>query len=72
MAGARTLVAAGRPKARFAVIGEPTGLKPVRMHKGILMEAIRVEGRSGHSSNPSLGANALEGMHEIIAALLRW
>lgn len=72
MAGARALVAAGRPKARFAVIGEPTGLKPVRMHKGIMMEAIRVEGRSGHSSNPSLGANALEGMHEIIAALLRW
>ena len=72
MAGARALVAAGRPKARFAVIGEPTGLKPVRMHKGILMEAIRVEGRSGHSSDPSLGANALEGMHEIITALLRW
>lgn len=72
MAGARALVAAGRPKARFAVIGEPTGLKPVRMHKGILMEAIRVEGRSGHSSDPSLGANALEGMHQIIAALLGW
>jgi acetylornithine deacetylase len=72
MAGARALVAAGQPKARFAVIGEPTGLKPVRMHKGILMEAIRVEGRSGHSSDPSLGANALEGMHQIIAALLRW
>ena len=72
MAGARALVAAGQPKARFAVIGEPTGLKPVRMHKGILMEAIRVEGRSGHSSDPSLGANALEGMHQIIAALLGW
>ena len=72
MAGARALVAAGRPIASFAVIGEPTGLKPVRLHKGILMEAIRVEGRSGHSSDPSLGANALEGMHEIIAALLRW
>ena len=72
MAGARALVAAGQPKARFAVIGEPTGLKPVRMHKGILMEAIRVEGCSGHSSDPSLGANALEGMHQIIAALLGW
>ena len=72
MAGARALVAAGQPTARFAVIGEPTGLKPVRMHKGILMEAIRVQGRSGHSSDPSLGANALEGMHQIIAALLGW
>lgn len=72
MAGARALAAAGRPLGRRAVIGEPTDLKPVRMHKGILMEAIRVEGRSGHSSNPALGANALEGMHQVIGELLRW
>jgi len=72
MYGARALAAAGRPLGRHAVIGEPTGLKPVRMHKGILMEAIRLEGRSGHSSNPALGVNALEGMHEVIGELLRW
>ena len=72
MCGARALAAAGEPLGRHAVIGEPTGLKPVRMHKGILMEAIRLEGRSGHSSNPALGVNALEGMHEVIGELLRW
>jgi acetylornithine deacetylase len=72
MSGARALAAAGRPLGRHAVIGEPTGLKPVRMHKGILMEAIRLEGRSGHSSNPALGASALEGMHRVIGELLRW
>jgi len=72
MCGARALAAAGQPLGRHAVIGEPTGLKPVRMHKGILMEAIRLEGRSGHSSNPALGVNALEGMHEVISELLRW
>lgn len=72
MAGARALAAAGRPLGRHAVIGEPTGLKPVRMHKGILMEAIRLEGRSGHSSNPALGASALEGMYQVIGELLRW
>jgi acetylornithine deacetylase len=72
MAGARALAAAGRPLGRHAVIGEPTGLKPVRMHKGILMEAIRLEGKSGHSSNPALGASALEGMHRVIGALLQW
>ncbi|MCP5159143.1 MAG: acetylornithine deacetylase [Gammaproteobacteria bacterium] len=72
MHGARALAAAGRPLGRHAVIGEPTGLKPVRMHKGILMEAIRLEGRSGHSSNPALGVSALEGMHEVIGELLRW
>ena len=72
MHGARALAAAGRPLGRHALIGEPTGLKPVRMHKGILMEAIRLEGRSGHSSNPALGVSALEGMHRVIGELLRW
>ena len=72
MAGARALAAAKQPLGRHALIGEPTGLKPVRMHKGILMEAIRLEGRSGHSSNPALGVNALEGMHQVMGELLRW
>ncbi|HEX5339493.1 MAG TPA: acetylornithine deacetylase [Gammaproteobacteria bacterium] len=70
MSGGRALVAAGRPKARCAVIGEPTSLRPVHMHKGILMEAVRVLGRAGHSSDPALGSNALEGMHRVIAGLL--
>lgn len=70
MSGGRALVVAGRPKARYAVIGEPTSLRPVHMHKGILMEAIRVLGRAGHSSDPALGSNALEGMHRIISGLL--
>ena len=42
---------------------------PVRMHKGIFMERIRLTGRSGHSSNPALGVNALDGMHTVIGAL---
>ncbi|MFE8070573.1 acetylornithine deacetylase [Marinobacteraceae bacterium S3BR75-40.1] len=70
MSGARALVEAGRPKARYAVIGEPTGLKPVRMHKGIMMERLAFQGQSGHSSDPSLGRNALEGMHAALSALL--
>jgi acetylornithine deacetylase len=72
MEGARALVSAGRPRARYAIIGEPTGLKPVRMHKGVMWEAVRVEGRSGHSSDPNLGASALEGMQRVIQGLLRW
>lgn len=70
MSGAKALVEAGRPKARVAVIGEPTGLKPIRMHKGMMMEAVRIEGQSGHSSDPSLGANALEAMHSVMGELL--
>lgn len=72
MAGAKALVDASRPKARYAIIGEPTGMKPIRMHKGIMMEAIRITGLAGHSSNPAYGHNALEAMHTVIAELLRW
>ena len=70
MDGARALVAAGRPLGRYALIGEPTGLKPIRLHKGVMMEAIRVQGRAGHASDPSLGNSALEGMHRVIGELL--
>lgn len=70
MEGARTLVEQGYPKARRAIIGEPTGLVPVKAHKGIMMESIRLLGQSGHSSDPSLGRNALEAMHLVIGELL--
>ncbi len=70
MDGARALAKLGRPKARYAVIGEPTGLKPVTRHKGVMMERLHVQGQSGHSSNPALGKNALEAMHDMIAELL--
>jgi len=70
MNGAKALAAAGKPKARAAIIGEPTGLTPIRMHKGIMMEAVRVVGHSGHSSNPDLGNSALDGMHAVLTELL--
>ncbi len=72
MNGAQALVKAGQPKARYALIGEPTGLRPARLHKGIMMESIRLHGHSGHSSNPALGNSALEGMHKVISHLLDW
>lgn len=71
MAGARALAAAGRPLGRAAVIGEPTGLRPIRLHKGVMMERIDILGQSGHSSDPSLGHSALEAMHGAIAELLQ-
>ncbi len=72
MGGARALIEAGRPKARHAVIGEPTELRPVRMHKGIMMERLVFRGQSGHSSNPALGRNALEGMNEALTRILAY
>lgn len=70
MSGARALLAENRRLGRYAVIGEPTGLKPVRMHKGVMTEAVVVKGRAGHSSDPSLGANAIEGMYAVLRELL--
>jgi len=72
MDGAKLLVEQGCPHVRYAVIGEPTGLKPVNAHKGIMMEAIRLRGRSGHSSNPDLGLNAIEAMQLVMTDLLLW
>lgn len=69
MDGARALREMTLPSATRAIIGEPTGLAPVRMHKGILMEAVRLIGRSGHSSDPSLGVSALNGMSEVLRTL---
>ncbi|MEE1948095.1 acetylornithine deacetylase [Pseudomonas alcaligenes] len=69
MAGARALAAAGRPLGRAAVIGEPTGLKPIRLHKGVMMERIDILGQSGHSSDPSLGHSALEAMQDAMGEL---
>ncbi|WP_370980838.1 acetylornithine deacetylase [Agaribacterium sp. ZY112] len=70
MSGARALCAADLHHSRYAIIGEPTGLVPIYMHKGIGMQRLNIKGQAGHSSNPSLGNNAIEAMHAAIADLL--
>lgn len=72
MRGAERLVEIGRPRARYAVIGEPTSLVPIRMHKGVAMESLLLTGRSGHSSDPRLGINAIDGMHTALGTLMDW
>ena len=72
MTGALHLTEIGRPRARYAVIGEPTSMVPIRLHKGVVMEALKLTGRSGHSSNPKLGVNALDGMHKAIGTIMEW
>ncbi|MBB1126661.1 acetylornithine deacetylase [Thiospirillum jenense] len=72
MLGARALAATGRSIGRYAVIGEPTNLQPIRLHKGVMGESIQLHGRSGHASDPSLGNSALEGMHAVLTALFAW
>jgi acetylornithine deacetylase len=70
MAGARQLAAADIPKARYAIIGEPTDFRPIYAHKGFMMLSISLQGASGHSSDPELGRNALDAMHCVMGELL--
>jgi acetylornithine deacetylase len=54
---------------RHCIIGEPTMLRAVRMHKGHLVLRIILHGKAAHSGSPHLGANAIEPAGEILLAL---
>lgn len=69
MDGARALLDSGQRPGRHVIIGEPTNLVPIHRHKGIFMEAIRVHGKAGHSSNPAHGVNAVDGMRKVMNSL---
>ncbi|MFA0909150.1 acetylornithine deacetylase [Vibrio cholerae] len=71
MFGARHFTENAPFKPDYCIIGEPTSLVPIRAHKGHVANAIRVTGKSGHSSNPALGVNAIEIMHEVLFALMQ-
>ncbi|MCC5878895.1 MAG: acetylornithine deacetylase [Idiomarina sp.] len=71
MAGARELSKFANLKPDYAVIGEPTNMAPVIMHKGHTTECVRITGKSGHSSNPGAGLNAIDVMHEVIGELIK-
>ena len=72
MNGARLIADNGKKLGRFCIIGEPTGLSPVRQHKGSLTMSVEFVGQSGHASDPSLGNNALEGMYHLMTALFAY
>ncbi len=72
MSGARNLTAEDFASAKYALIGEPTGLTPVKQHKGIMMLRALVTGTSGHSSNPELGRNALDSIAALIEEIIQF
>lgn len=57
------------PLPRGVVIGEPTSLRAVRMHKGHLKLRLTFHGVSAHSGYPHLGRNAIEPAGRAIVAL---
>jgi acetylornithine deacetylase len=54
---------------REAVIGEPTGLRVVRAHKGMLRLRLSFTGQAAHSGYPHLGRNAIEPAARAVVAL---
>jgi acetylornithine deacetylase len=54
---------------RDVVIGEPTSLRVVRLHKGMTRVQLVFRGRAAHSGYPHLGRNAIEPAARAIAAL---
>ncbi|MDR7126663.1 acetylornithine deacetylase [Pseudotabrizicola sp. 4114] len=51
-----------------AIIGEPSGLRPVLAHKGKAAIRLRAKGVAGHSSRPDLGVNAIHALVPVLAA----
>ena len=70
MAGASFFARQTQLQPDCTIIGEPTSLIPIRAHKGFLSNSIKVIGKSGHSSDPDKGINAIEIMHLVIERLL--
>jgi acetylornithine deacetylase len=54
-------------KPALCVVGEPSGMQPILAHKGKLNLQVRVRGRTGHSSEPAKGVNAVQAAGEAVA-----
>ncbi|GIW71050.1 MAG: acetylornithine deacetylase [Planctomycetota bacterium] len=69
--GAKRLLRDRALRADMAWVGEPTSLRPVRMHKGCLGAEVRTHGRPSHASRPELGESALLPACRAVLALER-
>ena len=67
--GAKRLAAAKPFSARYAIVGEPTSLQPMRAGKGYCLAEITVHGREAHSAYPHLGSSAITRAAYLIGAL---
>jgi acetylornithine deacetylase len=67
--GAKLLARRGALRARYTLIGEPTGLRPVRAGKGYALAEIVVRGREAHSAFPAEGRSAIYSAARIVTRL---
>ncbi len=57
--GAKRLAKEKPFTARYAIVGEPTSLQPMRAGKGYCLAEITVRGKEAHSAYPQIGASAI-------------
>ncbi|HKO96931.1 MAG TPA: acetylornithine deacetylase [Pyrinomonadaceae bacterium] len=67
--GAKRLAEAQALHTRYAIVGEPTSLRPMRAGKGYCLAEITVKGREAHSAYPALGSSAILGSARLINRL---
>jgi acetylornithine deacetylase len=69
--GAKRLAEARAIRSRYAIVGEPTSLRPMRAGKGYCLAEITIKGREAHSAYPALGTSAILGAARLIAGIER-
>lgn len=67
--GAKRLAEARAVNSRYAIVGEPTSLRPMRAGKGYCLAEITIKGREAHSAYPALGTSAVFGAARLIAEI---
>ena len=67
--GAKHLVQKSAIRSRYGVIGEPTGLRPVRAGKGYALAEITIRGREAHSAFPAEGRSAIYDAARVLGSL---
>ena len=69
MSGSKFCAAQLGGKLAAVVLAEPTDLKVVVAHKGVVRLKVVCSGKSAHSSNPESGKNAIYGMARALKVL---
>ncbi len=73
--GLTRLIGEGRIRSnecRWGIVGEPTEMKVVRKHRGVMRFRITLLGRSAHASKPELGVNAVEFASKFIEEVKKY
>jgi acetylornithine deacetylase len=69
--GAKRLAEEKLLAPRFAIVGEPTSLRPIRAHKAYSVAEVKIGGHEAHSSNPRAGRSAILAAADLLLRIER-